>query len=610
MLQSMRSAAKWIWLIIAIVFVGGFVFYESSGLFGRTAVTSTTAVATVNGQDILYTTWANARENAVREQEQRAGHSLTGEERDRVGEEVFNQLVTDILLQQEYTKRGITVSDDEIREAAQYAPPPQLMQAEELQTDGQFDPEKYQRFLRSPVAKQGGLLYQLEGYYRAEIPKQKLFQQVATDAYISDARLWQMWKDARDSAQISYVALRPTALPDDKVTVSDADVRAYYEKHKKDLEQPGRAAVSVIEIPRTITAADSAAVRARAVALRNEILGGTKFDEVAKRESADSVSAVNGGVLPRGARGRFVPQFESAAYALKPGEISEPVLTPFGYHLIKLDERKGDTLALRHILLKIAQSDSTATVTDRKADQLGRLAASAEDPKKFDAAAKEMNLPVEHGVATEGQPLMLSGRFVPNVSAWAFGGAHVGETSDLLDSDNGYYLARLDSIVAGGVPTLEQATPMIREELIGEKKIDALLPVAKEVSAAVAAGQTLEQAAQAKGLTVEKSPAFSRLSTVPGIGSLNEVIGAAFGLPAGAVSAPIKAVNGAYVIRVDRRVDASRAAFDAQKVAQRERILQTLRQQRVRDYLEGLRKSAKIVDRRKEINAASRQVTS
>ena len=212
MLQSMRSAAKWIWLIIAIVFVGGFVFYESSGLFGRTAVTSTTAVATVNGQDILYTTWANARENAVREQEQRAGHSLTGEERDRVGEEVFNQLVTDILLQQEYAKRGITVSDDEIREAAQYAPPPQLMQAEELQTDGQFDPEKYQRFLRSPVAKQGGLLYQLEGYYRAEIPKQKLFQQVATDAYISDARLWQMWKDARDSAQISYVALRPTAL--------------------------------------------------------------------------------------------------------------------------------------------------------------------------------------------------------------------------------------------------------------------------------------------------------------------------------------------------------------------------------------------------------------
>ena len=56
MLQSMRSAAKWIWLIIAIVFVGGFVFYESSGLFGRTAVTSTSAVATVNGTDILYPT--------------------------------------------------------------------------------------------------------------------------------------------------------------------------------------------------------------------------------------------------------------------------------------------------------------------------------------------------------------------------------------------------------------------------------------------------------------------------------------------------------------------------------------------------------------------------
>ena len=65
------------------------------------------------------------------------------------------------------------------------------------------------------------------------------------------------------------------------------------------------------------------------------------------------------------ARECFLDAFETAAEALKPGEISQPVLTQFGYHLIRLDSRNGDTLALHHILLRITQSDSDADRTDR-----------------------------------------------------------------------------------------------------------------------------------------------------------------------------------------------------------------------------------------------------
>src|SRR5204863_2263963 len=135
------------------------------------------------------------------------------------------------------------------------------------------------------------------------------------------------------------------------------------------------------------SATDSALVRDHAVALRNEIVGGAKFEDVAKRESADSVSGARGGDLGRGGKGRFVAPFEQAAYALKPGEISQPVLTQFGYHLIRLDERKGDTLTLHHILLRIQQSDSAAARTDRRADSLARIAASSDQPAKFDEAA-------------------------------------------------------------------------------------------------------------------------------------------------------------------------------------------------------------------------------
>ena len=419
MLQSMRSAAKYVWGFIALAFVGGFVFYESSGLFNSNALTTSSAVGSVNRQDILYTTWASAVENAVREQEQRTGHSLTLEERERVGQQVFDQMVNDILLQQEYRRRGITVSDDEIREAALYMPPPELMQSPDLQTDGRFDPEKYRRFLSTPVARQGGLLAQLENYYRSEIPKQKLYGELISDVYISDGRLWEMWKDAHDSAKITYAVLRPEAIPDAQVTVSDQEIRDYFDKHKKEFERPGRATVSVVRIPRAVTAADSAATRARASALRAEILGGAKFEEVARRESADSASAVNGGALPPSPKGSYVPEFERAAYALTAGQISEPVLTQFGYHLIRLDSKKGDTLSLHHILLPIAQSDSTASATDRKADSLSRIAAGATDPRKFDDAAKQLGLEVMRGAAIEGQPLTINGRFIPNVSAWA-----------------------------------------------------------------------------------------------------------------------------------------------------------------------------------------------
>src|SRR6185503_15481010 len=135
--------------------------------------------------------------------------------------------------------------------------------------------------------------------------------------------------------------------------------------------------------------------------------------------------------------------FEAAAYALKPGEISQPVLTPFGYHLIRVDEKKGDTLSLRHILLRIQQSDSTALRTDRKADSLVKIAAGTSVPTRLDSAAKLLKLTPEKAEAIEGQPLFAGGRTVPSVSAWAFGGPKVGEISDMYDSDDAYFVARL-----------------------------------------------------------------------------------------------------------------------------------------------------------------------
>ena len=608
MLQAMRASAKYIWIIIVVLFVGGFLLAQTSGLLGRAPVTPTTAVASVNGKDILATTWYQAAQNLEQQATQASNQSISLDERHRLQDQAYDQLVTDALLSQEYRRRGITVTDDEILQAARYSPPPQLMQSPDLQTEGQFDPAKYQRFLQSPLAKQQGLLYQLEQYYRTEIPKEKLFDQIATDVYASDEELWRRWQDAHDTAEVSFVAFGPDRVSDSAVRVSDDEIRAYYDTHKTLFERPGRATVSILIVPRAVTAADSAAVRARALALRARILGGEKFEDVARAESADSVSASKGGALGSGPKGRFVAPFEAAAYALKQGEISQPVLTQFGYHIIKLDSRKGDTLTLHHILLRIGQGDSAAARTDRRADSLARMAANADQPAKFDSAARALHIPILKAQAIEGNSLTVNGQYIPSVGPWAFEGAKPGETSELFDAEDGYYLARLDSLVPGGRLTLDQAKQDIRAYLVRQKKIDALVPQATNF-AKVAAASSLESAAQLMKMEVVKTKPLTRVTGVPELAQLPEAVGAAFTLPLHVVSAPIKASGGVVIERVDNRVPASRAAFEAQKEALRQQALQQLRQERVREFLTNLKAIAKIDDRRKSVEASARRST-
>ena len=607
MLQSMRSSAKYIWWIIVVFFVVGFLLLDTSGLLTGGGVTPNTVVAEVNGEDVLYTTWA-ARVQALSQQEsEQRGRALTLDEINVLEDRAFNELVSEVLLQQEYDRRGISVTADEIRAAARMMPPPALMQNPELQTEGRFDPLKYERFLASPVAAQSGLLLQLEAYYRGEIPRQKLFEQIAADVYLTDSHMWDLWRDVHDSAAVSFVAFTPDAVPDSAVQVSDQEVRAFFDANRGDLDRPGRAVVSVLSIPRTITAADTAAAREKILALRAEIVGGTRFEVVAARESADTISAADSGSLGRGTRGRFVEDFERAAFALRAGELSQPLLTEFGYHLIKVDERKGDTVALRHILVRVEQSDSTASATDRRADELSALTGSATSPAQFDSAAAKLGLTPVRAVVMEGQPLMIGNDYIPSVSAWAFRGAVEGESSELFDSPDGYYVARLDSLTKGGAMRFEDVRDEIRLRLLREKKVQTHLPRAREF-ATRAAATSLEAAAAAQGLEVTKSQLFNRISFVPGIGQGNEAIGAAFALAAGAVSAPVVTDQALFVLRVDRRVNADRTKWETQKQVQRTLLTRSLREDRVRTYLEDLRASADIEDHRKEIDAALRRV--
>jgi peptidyl-prolyl cis-trans isomerase D len=605
-LESMRGIAKYIWWFLFVAFVGGFLLADMSGLIGQSPVTPTTAVAKVNGDEILYLSWQNAAAQAAAQQEQRMGRSLDLDERRQIEDQVFDQMLLDVLLRQEYEKRGIRVTDQEIQDAALYAPPADVYQNETFFTEGRFDPEKYRRFLASPVARQQGLLVQLENYYRSELPRTKLFSQVAADAYVSDERLFQMFRDERDSSRVSFVAIPATPATADSTPVTEAEARAFYRRYPDRWEREGRAVISMVTIDRLPSAADTAATRTRLLALREEITSGrTSFEEMARRESADTISGPQGGDLGRGGRGRFVPEFERAAYELRVGQVSQPVLTSFGWHLIKPRERKGDTIALNHILLRVTQEDSAATLTDRRADRLSEIAGGATDPSRLDSAAAELGLLVTQVPLQERQAAFVAGRQVGGVSAWAFSGVGRGDVSDLLDDQNGYYLARIDSLTPGGAQPFEAVRGEIEQLLRQREAVEALVPRGQALLADAQA-TNLPSAAAKAGLAVQNAGPFTRLGFVPGLGYANEAVGAAFSIPVGRLGLA-KTDDGVVVMQVESRTEVARAAFEAQKVTQRERVHQALREQRVRSFIDNLRRDANIVDRRREINVMLRR---
>jgi peptidyl-prolyl cis-trans isomerase D len=301
-----------------------------------------------------------------------------------------------------------------------------------------------------------------------------------------------------------------------------------------------------------------------------------------------------------------VPAFEDAAYALREGELSQPVLSPFGWHLIRVDQKRADTLDLRHILIAIRQSDSTASATDRLADRVSSLAAGATDPAAFDSAASALGLPVTQLVAFEGERLVAAGRVVPSVSAWAFGGAMVGESSDLYDAPDAYYIARLDSLRAGGIAPLAEVKEEIRRQLEREQQIKALVSKA-DALAKSARSSSLPSAAQALGMTVDQTPMFSRRSLVPGLGQFTEPVGAAFGLTVGAVSAPIETKDGVYVLQLDAFTPADTAGFSLVKGIVRSQAIQTMQAERVQTFVDALKRTASIKDDRKKIQASLRR---
>jgi len=591
MMRQMREATKPIMLLAAIAFVALMVFewgMDASGQSGG----GVGEIGSVNGQPVMYESYMAAYRQLYDQVQRGQEELISSQQNKEIEDAAFDEIVTQLLVLQELRERGIKVTDREVSEAAQFSPPDYL-QAQFVDDAGGLDLQAYHTFLATLPPEQ---LILLEAYYRDVIPRGKLLRQVSSGIFVSDAELWQEFQDQVEQVEIRYVPMDPSTRYDDEAfSVSDEEIEDYYGSNQEEFEVPARASLKVVVLDKTPTASDTAAAYSGAEELMQEIREGEDFAEIAQAESTDQPTASLGGDLGVFSKGRMVPAFDSAVFAAAPGQLVGPVQTSFGLHVIEVQDRwSQDSVKARHILLPI-------TRTDESEIQLLTLADSIEDlgeEMALDQAAVLAGLTATTLDVAQNFPFLPGAGQVSEGADWAFEEASPGDVSPVFETPTAFYSLELVSSEPEGILPLEGARAAIQATLLFDAKMNQARIDAQGLVGLVRGGMLLANAASDLDLDVRMTGLFSRSDFVAGVGRQNAAIGAAFGLEPGEVSEVVPTPANVYVIEVLTRTDADSTAWLTQLTEQRQTAIALRQQARLGEWIEALRASADVRDRR------------
>lgn len=196
-------------------------------------------------------------------------------------------------------------------------------------------------------------------------------------------------KDAREDIRKQMLAERLQQQKFTGIKCSPKEVEDFYKNYRDSIPEVPEQ-VDLYHIVKYVSASADVKEDTRKLALRvrDSIKNGGNFADFAKRYSADPGSAVSGGELGWTDKGKFVPEYEKAAYEMQAGEMSQPVETPFGFHLIVTIDKKKDAILTKHILFKVGRSE---TDNDRAKQALNDLKARAEKGEQFEDLAKKFS---------------------------------------------------------------------------------------------------------------------------------------------------------------------------------------------------------------------------
>ena len=587
-------------------------------------------MAVVNDEIISIAEYRRAYNNLIDQYRQRFGSSLNDGmiEMLNIKKQALDQLIDRTIVLQEAKKLNLQVSDAEVAES--------IMSTEIFQNNGSFDNRRYQSIL----AQVHLTPEEFEADQKNVLLGEKLTRIIMGAAKVSEAeaRHWYDWQNA--SVNIDYVLFEPSRYNDinpsaeeiaayfadqkesyktdpmvkaryvvfdpdayrEQVSVDEDEITDYYDTNINEFktEKTVEARHILIKLDPEANEAADVAAKTKAEEVSKLAKGGQDFAELAKIYS-EGPTKDRGGYLGKFQQSQMVKPFADKAFSMATGEISEPVKTQFGWHVIKVESVEDASTQT----IEQSRESIIKTLTLRKARNLAYDKAEQFYERCFEKDdlvnnAKILELAViETGAFNHQGPDALGadkGTFA--TAAFAL---QTDEISDIQDIGGRYYLIQPTETIDAAVPEMEAIKGRVKEDLIKKMQADKAREDATAMSADLRAGKALEESAAGRGVGVKQTGLFTRNAAIPEIGSDPKFTQAAFQLPsAGSTSdGPVQGNAGFYLLRLSERKIPAADGFESEKDDIRSMLLQQKQRTVIQDWIDA-RKTDSLVTVEKE----------
>src|SRR6266849_5998006 len=625
MLDRMRRHRDWLKWSLGLVCVAFVLFYNPDFLRGSGAdAASSDTVAKVEGREITTAEFRRTYQAQLQAYRSAYGANMSEQLLKQLGveQQILQQMVDERAALAEADRLGIKASDEEVRQ--------RIISMPAFQENGAFIGEqRYQQLLR--MQRPPMLPSEFEASIRQSLVVEKLRASLTDWLSVSDKELEQEYRRRNDKVKLAVVSFTADSFRT-QVTATDAEVASHFEGHKNDFKIPEKRKIRYLLIdidamrakvavppadiereynnnseqystPEQVRAShilvktegkDEASVKAKAEDLLKQARAGADFAELARKNSEDEASAKNGGDLDYFGRGRMVPEFDQAVFAMQPGQISDLVKTQYGYHVIKLvDKKNATTRPLAEVRQQLADQLAYERAQAQAADLAQSLEKQISKPADLDKVAKAQGLSVqESGFFARDEPILGLGP-APEAANRAFE-MKPNDVAGPLRASRGFVFETLVAKQDPYVPKVDEVKERVREEVVKQKARDASKKKAAEIAAKLKSAPDFEKAAKGAGLEAKKTELITQDAPIPDLGVAPAVDDAAFKLPVGAVSDPIATDNGTAVIKVLEKKEVTPEEWTSAKDRFKEELLADRRNRFFSAYMVKAKQKMKI----------------
>ncbi len=568
-------------------------------LLGR--VNPAEAIGSVNG-DLITPDQFNQAYNIRMETLRNAGTEISDQHIDGIREEVWNAFVEERLTEQAINDLGITVTDDEILYHLENNPPLDIQRI--FLVDNEFDKETYRQALNTP----GMLDWEpIEAWMRDfYIPRFKLQQYINMSAIVSEEEIREEFIKRNTDYTISALHITTSAVEDQVDTPTEEELMADYKSRKGDFEQDEKRHLSYVSWEKTPISEDTLRIYNEAQAIIDQANSGKDFALLANLNTQDPGNQISpdsgrGGDLGWFGKGQMVGPFEEAAFGAKKGDIVGPILSQYGYHIIKVDstrykESEERQVKARHILLEIDLGPSTSSDLRRRTTL---FTYDAQD-YGFSAALDSHNVHASQAKSIGEKDMFLAGLGVfRSAVRWAYN-AEIGSISDPMENDDYYGVFILDSITPAGIASFENVRTQVYAAINRNKENKEAEKLAITLKNQVDGGTTFESLKKDNDkLELIPSDTKKLNNSFISLGKSNHLIGALLNAKAGDLIGPVETYRGYGLIQVNVVSNFDSTAWNIQQELVQQDLIRQKQNRLYRGWMANLKEEAKIVDNRK-----------